>query len=93
MDKITNIYPTNNNYLIECTCHFWIRLQLSNGIGAVFKENRQTKSCLTIKASFIITVPALTRGQLYTGIQKTVGDKVTTHGTWQETVLSVQVFN
>ena len=72
---------------------FFVRLQLLNGIGVVFKENQQTKSCLTIKASFIIRVPALTRGQLYTGIQKTVGDKVTTSGTRQETVLSVQVFN
>ena len=54
---------------------------------------RIDKPKVTIKASFIIRVPALTRGQLYTSIQKTVGDKVTTSGTWQEMALSVQLFN
>ena len=37
----------------------------------------QTKSCFTIKADFIIRVPASTRERPHT---KTVGDKVTTNG-------------
>ena len=48
--------------------------------AAVFKENGQTESCLTIKAGFIIREPASAKEQVY--IQKTVGDEVYYKQNW-----------
>ena len=70
---------------------FCVRLQLLNGVNvaAVFKENQQTKSCLTIKAGFIIKGQASTREQL--AKQKTVKHKVTTSKISKNGIVSTSI--
>ena len=59
-DFWTKLPTFNPPIIINVRVIFRIRLQLQNGIAAVFKEN-DTKSSLTIKADFIIREPASTR--------------------------------
>ena len=62
--------------MIECRYHFSCQVMIVK--WRCCSIYRQTKSCLMIKAGFIIREPASTREQLY--IRKTVGDEVATSG-------------